>query len=293
VSYCVVLWGILCLFVCICVYSVCICVYLWGCVNMYVFARPKLRYSSASRMSYLLRCVIRGVQNGGVCIWGCVYMCLFVCICVYMCPIVCICVYMCVNMYVFVSNCVYLCVNVCEFYGFLWISVECMIFYRIHPFEAVGFLYCEFFFVFEFFLIFHCMYVFFLILIWFSLIFSLNEWFFLWIFLLNEWMNDLNCFWGCENEWKYVFFEVVSKCLKIGENRVFWDPRDLMNFIEFSIDCDFYGFLWIFLNDFFFWMIFFFLFCFLIEEFFSMDDWMNDWSCWWWCSVGMMMNECM
>ena len=100
------------------------------------------------------------------------------------------------------------------------------------------------------------MYVFFLILIWFSLIFSMNEWFFLWFFLLNEWMNDLNCFWGCENEWKYVFFEVVSKCLKIGENRVFWDPRDLMNFIEFSIDCDFYGFLWIFLND---WMIFFLL----------------------------------
>jgi hypothetical protein len=31
--------------------------------------------------------------------------------------------------------------------------------------------------------------------------------------------------------------------LKIGENRVFWDPRDLMNFIDFSIDCDFYGFL--------------------------------------------------
>ena len=122
------------------------------------------------------------------------------------------------------------------------------------------------------------MYVFFLILIWFSLIFSLNEWFFLWFLWLIEWMNDLNCFWGCENEWKYVFFEVVSKCLKIGENRVFWDPRDLMNFIEFSIDCDFYGFLWIFLND---WMIFFFwmndwmnfLFCFLIEEFFF--EWMN------------------
>src|SRR6476661_7562451 len=89
-----------------------VCVYVSICVYMCVFARPKLRYSSASRMSYLLRCVFRGVQNGGVCIWGCVYMCLFVCICVYMCPIVCICVYMCVNMYVFVSNCVYLCVNV-------------------------------------------------------------------------------------------------------------------------------------------------------------------------------------
>ena len=151
------------------------------------------------------------------------------------------------------------------FYGFLWISIECMNFLWIQQFEAIGILYCEFFLFFEFFLIFHCMYVFFLILIWFSLIFSLNEWFFLWFFLLNEWMNDLNWFWSRENEWKYVFFEVVSKCLKIGENRVFWDPRDLMNFIDFSIDCEFYGFLWFFLND---WMIFFF--------------WMNDWMNFFW-----------
>jgi hypothetical protein len=139
------------------------------------------------------------------------------------------------------------------------------------------------------------MYVFFLILIWFSLIFSMNEWFFLWFFVLNEWMNDLNCFWGCENEWKYVFFEVVSKCLKIGENRVFWDPRDLMNFIEFSIDCDFYGFLWIFfewLNDFFFfWMIFFFLFCFLIEEFFFllMIEWSSVVGDRWCCSESCLI----
>src|SRR6266540_1998976 len=107
--------GNLCGIVCKYVYLYCICVYLCVCVYMYVFARPKLRYSSASRMSYLLRCVFWGVQNGGVCIWGCVYICVFVRI---LCVYVCICVYLyvfCVYMCLFVCICVYLCV----FYGFL------------------------------------------------------------------------------------------------------------------------------------------------------------------------------
>src|SRR6185312_6120938 len=104
VSYCVVL----CVFpVCI-VRIVCICTYFrvpnWGCV----FPRPKLRYSSAYGMCYLLRCKFGCVLSGGcvytyvfggVSIWG---YSVSICVnCVYSCGNPCVyCVY-CVYLYVF------------------------------------------------------------------------------------------------------------------------------------------------------------------------------------------------
>ena len=110
VSYCVVLCVFLCVFLCVlCV----LCVFvrisasrIAGCV----FPRPKLRYSSASRMSYLLRCQFRGVQNG-----GCVYMYVFggVSIWGYSVSICVNCVYSCGNPCVYCVYCVYLYVFWC------------------------------------------------------------------------------------------------------------------------------------------------------------------------------------
>ena len=198
-SYCVVLCGILCLFVCICVYLcvfvciVCVCVY------MCVFARPKLRYSSASRMSYLLRCVFWGVQNGGVCIWGCVYMCVYVCICVYMCVYVC----------EYVRICVYLCVNVCEYVWILWFSMN---FYRMYEFSMNPTVWSYWYFVLWIFFVF---WIFFDFPLYVRLFFDLNLIFFDFFY---EWMNFSMIF---SIEWMNEWFELILKSWKWVKIRVF------------------------------------------------------------------------
>ena len=231
----------LCHIVSFCVYSLCVlcvlCVFvrisasrIAGCV----FPRPKLRYSSASRMSYLLRCQFWGVQLGGcvytyvfggVSIWGysvsicvnCVYSCVY---CVYSC------VY-CVYLYVFWCGIVWIPVQMCEMLCFVSLFVNSMGMHRMHQYEAVEFWIWMFFLFFEFCLNFRCMYVFFWFFFLFWLIFVDLNWFWLILIDLNWrflWISidwcELNGFLGSENEWKTLFFRWVSKCLKMSKKWV-------------------------------------------------------------------------
>jgi len=122
---CVILCGIVCEYVSICVYlclivsicvilcrfvwySVSICVYLcvfcvYLCVFVWLCQYVRICASQIEVQFRVPNELFIKVCNPGCAEWGCVYLgvCVYVSICVYMC--------------VYVSNCVYMCVYVCEY----------------------------------------------------------------------------------------------------------------------------------------------------------------------------------
>ena len=56
-----------------------------------------------------------------VCMYVCLYVCMFVCVCLYVC--VSVCMYVCVSVYVCLSVCMYVCVCVCKTYSKLLLIV--------------------------------------------------------------------------------------------------------------------------------------------------------------------------